>query len=44
MEHYFGWVEVGGALFWVGGVGWGIILGGSGGVGVGALFDNVQLI
>ena len=24
---YFGWVGVGGALFWVGGDGWGIILG-----------------
>ena len=28
MGHYFGWVAVGGALFWVGGSGWGIILGG----------------
>ena len=34
--HYFGWVEVGGALFWVGGGGWGR-------VGVGALFDNVYI-
>ena len=26
--HYIGWVEVGGALFWVSGDGLGIILGG----------------
>ena len=28
--HYFGWVEVGGELFWVCGGRWGIILGGLG--------------
>ena len=26
--HYFGWVGMSGALFWVGRGGWGIILGG----------------
>ena len=43
---YFGWVGVGGALFWVGGGGWGgggIIFCGWGWVGMGALFDNVHL-
>ena len=38
--RYFRCVGVGGALFWVGGVGWGIILGGWGWVNGGALFDN----
>ena len=28
--HYFGWVGMSGALFWVGRGGWGIILGGWG--------------
>ena len=41
MGHYFGWVEVGGALFWVSGVvgrlSW---VGGARWVGVGALFHN----
>ena len=32
--HYFGWVEVGGELFWVCGGRWGIILGGWGWVGM----------
>ena len=27
MGHYFGWLEVSGALFWVGGSGWVNILG-----------------
>ena len=30
MGHYFGWVGMGGALFWVGGGEWGIVLGGWG--------------
>ena len=44
MGHYFGWVDVGGALFWVSGVdgalfwvgggGWSIILGGWGWLGM----------
>ena len=39
--HYFGWVEVGGALFWVSGVVGGLSwVCGARWVGVGALFDN----
>ena len=40
--HYFGWVGMSGALFWVGRGGWGIILGGWWWwwVGLDALFDN----
>ena len=34
MGHYFGWVEVVGALFWVGGGRWDIIWGGWGWVGM----------
>ena len=41
MGHYFGWVEVGGALFWVSGVVGGLSwVGGARWVGVGALFHN----
>ena len=35
MGHYFGWVEIGGKIFWVGGSGWGY-------VGMVAVFDNAH--
>ena len=48
IRHYFGWVEVSGALVWINEVGWKIfwvveVVGGEWPCGgVGALFDNAQ--